>query len=156
MKKLTKVFSVFIAVLVFTSIALFTWASEKVNAAPAPALSQFEIVSIAKPGEFNGQGTYVPKSYASRVDFDSTVYVITKQMGYGIIRYNVDGKYADTREVKRVPIQGIDSNGARAVQGWIIVNAINGLSSGNHTINAACNSSVGTRIINDSVTITVK
>lgn len=157
MKKITRIFSVFISVFLFATTIALANSTQKVSAAPAPRLTQFQIVGLAKPSEFNGQGGYIPRNQIDYNDFDSNVYIITRQMGYGNISYSIDGgSYRSGVEIVRSPIQGYDSNGARAVVGWITVQSISGLSSGNHTIRALCNSTVGYGSISDAITISVR
>ena len=70
MKKITRIFSVFISVFLFATTIALANSIQKVSAAPAPRLTQFQIVGLAKPSEFNGQGVYIPRNQIDYNDFD--------------------------------------------------------------------------------------
>lgn len=141
----------------FSTTIILTNSSEKVLAAPAPALSQFQVLGCSTPEiyNYNDGKTYIPKDILSKGKLaGSTVYIVTKQMGYGRLSYSIDGRsYERGTQIDKFPIQGYDSNGARAVVGWVSVESITGLSAGQHTITALCNSTVGSGSMTDAVTV---
>ncbi|MBE6048410.1 MAG: DUF4879 domain-containing protein [Clostridium sp.] len=159
MKKITKIFSVFITVFLFASVVVLASSSEKASAAPAPKLTQFEVLGCSTPEIYNYQNgkTYISSENLSKGKLaGSTVYVVTRQMGYRRLSYSVDGgSYISATQIDKFPIQGYDCNGARAVVGWVSVESITGLSAGQHTIRALCNSTVVTGSMSDAVTVTM-
>ncbi|SFU34810.1 protein of unknown function [Clostridium sp. DSM 8431] len=159
MKKLTKVFSVFFTVLLLASVAVLGTSAQKASAAPAPKLTQLQIIGCSTPEIYNYDNRHliIPRESLSSGKFaGSTIYVATHQMGYGQLSFSVDGgAYQRVNEIDRFYINGFDSNGARAVVGWNVVSQISGLSVGQHTIRVLGISTVGGGTMSDAVTVTV-
>ena len=60
MKKLTKVFSVFITALLFTGVIVFSGSTEKAYAGPAPGVTYFKVVGFANTSFYNRNKGCIP------------------------------------------------------------------------------------------------
>ena len=156
MKKITKIFSVFITVFLFASALVLTSSAEKASAAPAPGLSSFSILGCADQNAYD-QEQYYPRQYLSDLKFPSTVYIFTNQEGYGNTTYSIDGgSYERPSSSKWYPRNGWIDAYSYGVTGWAQYDKLI-LSPGTHTIKAYCsNTGRGGSSRYDSITITVE
>lgn len=161
MKKITRIFSVFIAVFLFTTAVVLTGSTQKASAvAAAPGLTQFKITGFANKAFYDKNNERcLPKEYANNIAIvGPEVYLSYIKVGYGNVRYSIDGgSYQNAiRTVKDTPYSQWNKYGQYAVYAWSNVDAIR-LTPGQHTIQATCfNTGVGGSNISDSITVTVK
>lgn len=157
MKKLTKIFSVFITAFLLTTVVALTSSAEKASAvATAPGVTYFKITGFANKGFYDKNNGCLPIKYASQVTVAGPqVYFSYDQIGYGNVRYSVDGgSYQYGNTIKTKPYSKMDQYGRYTVYAWSNVESLY-LSPGTHTIKATC-FKVGEGGSNITDTVTVK
>ena len=158
MKKLTKIFSVFITVFLFTTTVVLTSSAEKASAvATAPGVTYFKITGFVNKAFYDRNGGCLPIQYSSNVSIAGPqIYFSYDQIGYGNVRYSVDGgSYQYGQTIKDKPYSRMDQYGRYTVYAWSNVESLY-LTPGTHTIKATCfKVGEGGSDITDTVTVKV-